>query len=94
MSFESLKKDRKKFTNSLKEKLEAENVGYDDPRFWKLSRDKTGTGWATIRFLPEKDNGVPYVKVFSHSFKGPTGKHYIENSLTTLDKKDPVKLAA
>jgi hypothetical protein len=28
--------------------------------------------------------------MFSHGFKGPTGSWYIENSLTTLGKQDPV----
>ena len=33
---------------------------------------------------------MPWVRVFSHGFQGPTGKWYIENSLTTLGEKDPV----
>jgi hypothetical protein len=32
----------------------------------------------------------PFVTVYSHSFKGSTGKYYIENSLSTIKKPDPV----
>lgn len=66
----------------------------EDTRFWKLERDKSGNGSAVIRFLPapavDGDDGLPWVRVFNHGFKGPTGKWYIENSLTTLNQKDPV----
>jgi hypothetical protein len=31
-----------------------------------------------------------WVGVFNHAFQGPTGKWYIENSLTTLGENDPV----
>ena len=33
---------------------------------------------------------MPWAKVWSHAFKGPGGQWYIENSLTTLGKDDPV----
>lgn len=65
---------------------------YEDTRFWKPERDKAGNATATIRFLPriEGDTELPWVKLFSHGFKGPTGRWYIENSLTTIGKPDPV----
>lgn len=64
---------------------------YDDNRFWKLEKDKAGNGSAVIRFLPRAEGDeLPWVKVFSHGFKGPTGRWYIENSLTTLGQADPV----
>ena len=64
---------------------------YEDNRFWKLERDKAGNANAVIRFLPRVEGDeLPWVKVFSHGFKGPTGKWYIENSLTTVGKQDPV----
>lgn len=66
----------------------------NDHRFWKIDRDKSGNGSAIIRFLPEPevdgDDGMPWIRLFDHGFKGPTGKWYIENSLTTLNQKDPV----
>ena len=64
---------------------------YEDDRFWKLERDKAGNATAVIRFLPRiEGDELPWVKIFSHGFKGPTGKWYIENSLTTLGQNDPV----
>lgn len=70
----------------------------EDTRFWKLERDKSGNGSAVIRFLPapavDGDDALPWVRVFDHGFKGPTGKWYIEKSLTTLNQKDPVNVAA
>ena len=65
-----------------------------DDRFWKLERDKSGNGSAVIRFLPvsaaDGEDGLPWVRYFDHGFQGPTGKWYIETSLTTLNQKDPV----
>ena len=65
----------------------------DDNRLWKLTVDKAGNGTATIRFLPRIDGDayeLPWVKIFSHGFQGPTGKWYIENNLNTLGQEDPV----
>tara|TARA_Y100000004_G_scaffold153661_1_gene177513 strand:- start:61 stop:960 length:900 start_codon:yes stop_codon:yes gene_type:complete len=65
-------------------------VSYVDDRFWKPELDKTGNGYAVLRFLPAvKDEDLPWVKMWSHAFQGPGG-WYIENSLTTLNQKDPV----
>ena len=64
---------------------------YADDRFWRLEGDKAGNGTATIRFLPRVEGDeLPWVRIFSHGFQGPTGKWYIENSLTTLGENDPV----
>ena len=53
--------------------------------------DKTGNGYAVIRFLPApKGEDLPWVKLWNHAFQGPTGQWYIENSLTTLGNSDPV----
>ena len=68
-----------------------EKKSYVDERLWKPELDKSGTGQAVIRFLPAPDGEeLPWVKVFKHAFQGPTGKWYIENSLTTLGKQDPM----
>jgi hypothetical protein len=68
-----------------------EKKSYDDDRIWKLTADKAGNASAVIRFLPRTEGDeLPFVKIFSHSFQGPTGKWYIENSLTTLGENDPV----
>jgi hypothetical protein len=64
---------------------------YQDDRFWKPERDKAGNASATIRFLARTEGDeLPWVKVFSHGFKGPTGRWYIEDSLTTIGQPDPV----
>ncbi len=69
----------------------SEGKSYQDDRVWKLEPDKAGNATAVIRFLPRTEGDeLPWVRVFNHSFQGPTGKWYIENSLTTLDEKDPV----
>ena len=53
--------------------------------------DKSGNGYDVIRFLPSPDGeDMPWAKIWSHSFKGPGGQWYIENSLTTIGKDDPV----
>ncbi len=64
-----------------------------DERFWRPKKDQAGNGSAIIRFLPEpqgKKEDSAFVKVWYHSFRGPTGLWYIENCLTTLGKSDPV----
>ena len=91
MSFASLKKSS--FTDLLSK---AENLNKSeqkqgpDERLWKPEVDKAGNGYAVIRFLPAPDGeDLPWAQVWSHAFQGPGG-WYIENSLTTLGKKDPV----
>jgi hypothetical protein len=94
-SFKDLKKNRSKNMESLSEQVAklSEKPSYVDERIWKLERDKSGNGYAIIRFLPAPPNeDVPWVKLWTHGFKGPGG-WYIENSLTTLGKDDPVSKA-
>ena len=63
---------------------------YADDRFWKPELDKSGNGYAVFRFLPAvKNEDLPWSRLWSHAFQGPGG-WFIENSLTTLNKKDPV----
>jgi hypothetical protein len=70
---------------------QSEQKSYTDDRIWKLVPDKAGNATATIRFLPRVEGDeLPWVRIFKHSFQGPTGKWYIENSLTTFGEKDPV----
>ena len=94
-SFKEMKKNRMANLESLSKQVEklAEKPSYEDERIWKLERDKTGNGYAVIRFLPAPPKeDVPWVRVWTHGFKGPGG-WYIENSLTTLGKDDPVSKA-
>ena len=94
MSLQSLKK-----SNTLDKLLGAAEVenkpqekkSYVDERIWKPVMDKSGNGFAVIRFLPAvKGEDLPWAKVWTHAFQGPTGQWYIENSLTTLGQNDPV----
>ena len=94
MSFANLKKQSKlgSLTQKLVKEVEKMNNtnGNGDDRLWKLECDKSGNGYAVIRFLPAPDGeDLPFVKLYSHAFQGPGG-WYIENSLTTLGQKDPV----
>lgn len=64
---------------------------YGDDRFWKPEVDKSGNGYAVIRFLPAAEGeDLPWNKYWDHGFKGPTGQWYIENSLTSIGQPDPV----
>ncbi len=60
-----------------------------DPNLWKPTVDKAGNGYAVIRFLPSEGD-VPWVRYWDHGFKGPTGKWYIEKSLTSIGQTDPL----
>ena len=69
---------------------QSQKQSYSDDRFWKPELDKSGNGYAVFRFLPAvKNEDLPWARLWSHAFQGPGG-WYIENSLTTLNKKDPV----
>jgi hypothetical protein len=95
MSIANLKKKNSldKLLNAVKEdtKDPSEKKSYVDERLWKPELDKSGNGYAVIRFLPaiEKED-LPWAKLWSHAFQGPTGQWFIENSLTTIGQKDPV----
>jgi len=94
MSFASLKKQSSLGSLTAKLVKEVEKVnnsgGGADERLWKPELDKTGNGYAVIRFLPAPDGEeIPWAKLYSHAFQGPGG-WYIENSLTTTGGKDPV----
>ena len=97
-NFASLKKSSADIGRLTKEiekiNAPAEGGSKDDTRFWSPEVDKAGNGYAVIRFLPasavDGDDSLPWVRIFNHGFKGPSGKWYIENSLTTIGQKDPV----
>ena len=96
-SFSQLKKSSKSSLdsltselNKLSEKQSGGGANGPDERFWKLTVDKAQNGHAIVRFLPAPSGeSLPWVRIFSHAFQG-TGGWYIEKSLTTLGKKDPV----
>ena len=94
MSFKDLKKQSSlgSLTQKLVKEVEKMNTtgGGAAERLWKPELDKTGNGYAVIRFLPSPEGEeIPWAKMYSHAFQGPGG-WYIENSLTTNGSKDPV----
>jgi len=94
-NFSSLRKNRASLLTKLTEEVKKTSSakGGADDRYWKLTVDpKTGIGYARIRFLPApKNEDIPWARVFSHGFQGPTGLWFIENCPTTLsDRPCPV----
>ena len=98
MDFDTLKQSSSNFdklTKAIEANLNPEDKQnnkskYQDDRFWKPELDKTGNGFAVIRFLPAPEGeDLPWQRVWSHAFQD-VGGWYIENSLTTISQKDPV----
>lgn len=95
MGFSDLKKKRGGNINKLVQEAEKLNSGgqnsFTDERMWKPTVDKSGNGYAVIRFLPAGEGEeLPWVRYWDHGFKGPTGMWYIERSLTSIGQNDPV----
>ena len=91
-SFSDFKKKSRTSIEDLSKKIEdmGKKESYKDDRYWRPELDKASNGFAVIRFLPATgEEEIPWVKMYSHGFKGPGG-WYIENSRTTLGEKDPV----
>lgn len=94
MSFADLKRNASSNFDKLNKELSKLNSsnqsGNSDDRIWKCATDKSGNGFAIIRFLPAPNaEDFPFVRIWDHGFQGPGG-WYIEKSLTTLGENDPV----
>jgi len=94
VDFASLKKNRGSALEALTKELNKASTttqsNSKDDRFWTPEVDKAGNGSAIIRFLPAPNGeDVPFVRIWDHGFQG-TGGWYIEKSLTTIGKQDPV----
>ena len=94
MSFSNLKKQSSlgSLTSKLVKEVEKMSSGGNDvdERLWKPELDKSGNGYAVIRFLPAPNGeDLPWAKLYHHAFQDKGG-WYIENSLTTIGEKDPV----
>ena len=96
-SFANLKRQSGNL-DKLSKAIEALNTSSEggaekSDNFWRPEVDKAGNGMATIRFLPasekDGDDGLPWVKIFSHGFQGPGG-WLIDNCLTTKNQQCPV----
>jgi len=94
MSFADLKRSSATSFEKLTKELQKQTTTYDrgdDDKYWKPTLDKAENGYAVIRFLPPPGGeDLPFVRIWDHGFKGPTGLWYIEKSLTTLGQNDPV----
>jgi len=82
---------------SLSKKIQALQSNQKDPRYWTLTSDKAGNGYAIIRFLPAakvdfdvSEDAPEFVMFFEHFFRGPSGTVYAERSLTSVGEDDPV----
>lgn len=83
--------DFSNITKELEKVANPQNGNQVDNRYWKLERDKSGNASAVIRFLPKTENDeLPWVKLYSHGFQGPTGRWYIEDSLSTIGEADGI----
>ena len=91
-SFAALKKSHKHSLVSLvkeAEKLTNREDNNIDNRLWKPDVDKSGNGYAVIRFLPApKGEDLPWVKVYDHGFQ--VNGWYIDQCRTTIGEKCPV----
>ena len=93
MGFESFRKSRMNFNETVLKAQEKKVVNYGDGYdYWKLEVDKEkGTGSAVIRFLPPKDSELPYAKVYSHFFKGDDGRWCVlDRCPTTYGEQCPI----
>ena len=92
MDINAIKNKRYSIDKLVAAAKEASGAGggkQEDENVWKPTVDKSGNGYAVIRFLPS-DADVPWVRYWDHGFKGPTGKWYIEKSLTSIGQQDPL----
>jgi hypothetical protein len=88
-------KQRQRATSltEITESYQYKGSNYVDSRYWKLptpdKKDGAYSG-AIIRFLPSHNPEKPFITTYSYSFNGINGQ-YIEESLETLGKPDPVQ---
>jgi hypothetical protein len=91
-TFKNLKRNSSSQFEKLNKELQKLNSGgfnKDDDKYWSCQTDKAGNGHAIIRFLPAPPNeDMPFVRIWNHGFKGPTGNWYIENCLSTIGEYD------
>lgn len=85
------KTDFSKIAAELEKSANPESKSYEDTRFWKPERDKAGNATATIRFLNRSEGDeLPWAKIWSHGFKGPSGRWFIDDCPTTVGEQCPV----
>lgn len=96
MSLAALKNSRNSSIDKLLNAAQSLNEPTErrgpDERMWKPTVDKSGNGYAVIRFLPAPEGeDLPFARYWDHFFQNKTtGLYYVEKSLTTIGQKDPV----
>lgn len=90
---EEYRKQRDQRKKKIFEKANETSQGFQktvDERFWEPTVGHDGNGYAVVRFLDApKGEEWPFVRIWYHAFTGPSGKFYMENSLTTIGSTDP-----
>lgn len=95
-AFSAMKKNRASMFDQLREQFIKDQNGpsfqqEDESMYWKPKTDKSGNGFAVIRFLPPPDGEVaPFVRLVSYGWQGPGG-YYIEKSRKSIsgEQADP-----
>jgi len=71
-------------TEKLIKDAQSMNSSLKDERIFSVERDKSGLGYAVVRFMPAPPNEeAAFVKLYNHGFKG-SSRWFIENCPTTL----------
>jgi hypothetical protein len=71
-------------TEKLIKDAQSMNSSLKDERIFSVERDKSGLGYAVVRFMPAPPNEeAAFVKLYNHGFKG-NSRWFIENCPTTL----------
>lgn len=97
MPLEHLKSKKNEIAQLQSRLTQMKGKKSDDEVYWKLTVDAAGQGVAEIRLLPAAEGeDFPFVEVKDYGigvFHPEIGKKkwYIERSLETIGKKDPVK---
>lgn len=77
-------------TEKLIKDAQSMNSSLKDERIFSVERDKSGLGYAVVRFMPAPPNEeAAFVKLYNHGFKG-NSRWFIENCPTTLGQDCPV----
>ena len=91
MSLDTLKRSNSldKLLNAVKEdNAPQEKKSYVDERLWKPELDKSGNGYAVIRFLPSPEGeDLPWAKVWNHAFQGQQVNGILKTHLQQLVRK-------
>lgn len=81
-------------TEQIKTQDKPKSFGQAEDDLYKPKLNDQGNANVLLRFLPpHPDEELPFVKKYSHGFKGVNG-WFIEDCPTTIGEKCPVNVAA